>query len=69
MAGQVRDNGDPRLTERGRATRERILRAAADMMYVRGVALTTLDDVRAASGTSKSQLYRHYPDKDALMRD
>jgi AcrR family transcriptional regulator len=69
MAGQVRDNGDPRLTERGRATRERILRAAADMTYVRGVALTTLDDVRAASGTSKSQLYRHYPDKDALMRD
>lgn len=39
------------------------------MMYVRGVAATTLDDVRTASGTSKSQLYRHYPDKDALMRD
>ncbi|MGW5590728.1 TetR/AcrR family transcriptional regulator [Streptomyces sp. NPDC003857] len=69
MAGQVRDNGDSRLTERGRATRERILRAAADMMLVRGVALTTLDDVRTASGTSKSQLYRHYPDKDALVRD
>ncbi|MET9356242.1 TetR family transcriptional regulator [Streptomyces sp. NPDC006617] len=69
MAEQVRDTGDSRLTERGRATRERILRAAADMMRVRGVALTTLDDVRAASGTSKSQLYRHYPDKDALVRD
>ncbi|MFJ9729511.1 TetR/AcrR family transcriptional regulator [Streptomyces sp. NPDC101209] len=69
MAGQARGNGDTRLTERGRATRERILRAAADMMHVKGVALTTLDDVRAASGTSKSQLYRHYPDKDALMRD
>jgi AcrR family transcriptional regulator len=39
------------------------------MMQVRGVAMTTLDDVRAASGTSKSQLYRHYPDKEALMRD
>lgn len=39
------------------------------MMYVRGVAATTLDDVRMASGTSKSQLYRHYPDKDALVRD
>ncbi|MFD6191923.1 MULTISPECIES: TetR/AcrR family transcriptional regulator [unclassified Streptomyces] len=69
MAEQGRDAGDSRLTERGRATRERILRAAADMMRVRGVALTTLDDVRAASGTSKSQLYRHYPDKDALVRD
>ncbi|KOV97934.1 TetR family transcriptional regulator [Streptomyces sp. NRRL WC-3723] len=69
VAEQARDKGDSRLTERGRATRERILRAATDMMYVKGVALTTLDDVRAASGTSKSQLYRHYPDKDALMRD
>ncbi|MET9356252.1 TetR family transcriptional regulator [Streptomyces sp. NPDC006617] len=69
MAGRVREDGDSRLTERGRATRERILTAAAEMMYVKGVALTTLDDVRAASGTSKSQLYRHYPDKDALMRD
>ena len=69
MADQARDKDGARLTERGRATRERILRAATDMMYVRGVAATTLDDVRTASGTSKSQLYRHYPDKDALMRD
>ncbi|MFJ8613535.1 TetR/AcrR family transcriptional regulator [Streptomyces sp. NPDC093675] len=69
MAEQTREQSESRLTDRGRATRERILRAAADMMYVRGVAMTTLDDVRAASGTSKSQLYRHYPDKEALMRD
>ena len=36
-------------------------------MSTRGVAATTLDDVRAMSGTSKSQLYRHFPDKDALV--
>lgn len=69
MAEQASDKNGSRLTERGRATQERILRAAADMMYVKGVGSTTLDDVRAASGTSKSQLYRHYPDKDALVRD
>ncbi|MFJ9539768.1 TetR/AcrR family transcriptional regulator [Streptomyces sp. NPDC101225] len=69
MAEEAREENGARLTERGRATRERILRAAADMMHVRGVAVTTLDDVRAASGTSKSQLYRHYPDKEALVRD
>jgi TetR/AcrR family transcriptional regulator, transcriptional repressor for nem operon len=28
---------------------------------------TTLDDIRAATGTSKSQLYRHFPDKGALV--
>lgn len=69
VAEQARDKNDSRLTERGRATRERILRVAADMMYVKGVSSTTLDEVRAASGTSKSQLYRHYADKDALVRD
>lgn len=55
------------LTARGAATRDRIVHAAADLMYVKGVHVTTLDDVRAATGTSKSQLYRHFPDKDALI--
>jgi len=55
------------LTARGAATRDRIVHAAADLMYVKGVHATTLDDVRAATGTSKSQLYRHFPDKDALV--
>jgi AcrR family transcriptional regulator len=58
---------DRPLTARGAATRDRIVAAAADLMYVRGVHATTLDDVRAATGTSKSQLYRHFPDKDALV--
>lgn len=58
-----------RRTARGEATRARILRAAVDLMTVKGVAATTLDDVRAASGTSKSQLYHHYADKDALVQD
>jgi TetR/AcrR family transcriptional regulator, transcriptional repressor for nem operon len=56
-----------RLTARGAATRDRILQAAADLMYVKGVNATTLDDIRAATGTSKSQLYRYFPDKDALV--
>ncbi|MFJ9729628.1 TetR/AcrR family transcriptional regulator [Streptomyces sp. NPDC101209] len=67
MAEQASGSG-ARLTQRGQVTRERILRAAADMMYVRGVASTTLDEIRAASQTSKSQLYRHFPAKEALVR-
>jgi AcrR family transcriptional regulator len=59
--------GERPLTERGAATRDRIVHAAADLMYVKGVHATTLDDIRAATGTSKSQLYRHFPDKDALV--
>lgn len=57
----------PPITARGRATRERIVRAAAELVYERGVAGTSLDDVRAATSTSKSQLYHYFADKSALV--
>jgi len=64
------ESGKPvRRTARGEATRARIVQAAVDLMRVRGVAATTLDDVRAASGTSKSQLYHHFTDKDCLVQE
>jgi len=59
---------DRRLTPRGARTRAKIVSAAAELMYVRGVAATTLDDVVAASAVSKSQLYHHFSGKDALVR-
>lgn len=49
-------------------TRARIVAAAADLMRVQGIGGTTLDDVRIASGVSKSQFYRHFEDKNALVR-
>jgi TetR/AcrR family transcriptional repressor of nem operon len=58
-----------RLTMRGLATRDRIVRATAALMYTNGVHATTLDDVRIASGTSKSQLYRHFVDKESLVQE
>ncbi|HEU0041637.1 MAG TPA: TetR/AcrR family transcriptional regulator [Jiangellaceae bacterium] len=57
-----------RLTARGAKTRSRIVATAADLMRVRGVGGTTLDDVVVASNVSKSQLYRHFEDKQALVR-
>lgn len=56
-----------RLTPRGASTRARIVEAAADLVFVAGVAGTSLDDVMAASATSKSQLYHYFADKDALI--
>jgi AcrR family transcriptional regulator len=35
--------------------------------YAQGVERTSLDDVMAASGVSKSQLYHYFADKDALV--
>jgi TetR/AcrR family transcriptional regulator, transcriptional repressor for nem operon len=56
-----------RLTARGALTRDRIVRAAADLMHAAGVAGTTMDQVVVASGTSKSQLYHYFADKEALV--
>ncbi|ANS66690.1 regulatory protein [Streptomyces lincolnensis] len=56
------------LTAKGRATRARIVEGAAEVLREQGVASTTLDDIRARTGTSKSQLFHYFPDgKDELL--
>ncbi|BCJ73828.1 transcriptional regulator [Catellatospora sp. IY07-71] len=50
-----------RLTSKGVATRTRIVAAAADLVLARGVGGTSLDDVRAGTLTSKSQLFHYFP--------
>jgi AcrR family transcriptional regulator len=57
----------PTITQQGRATRERIVAAAAALVAERGVAGTSLDDVRAATKSSKSQLYHYFGDKHGLV--
>jgi TetR/AcrR family transcriptional repressor of nem operon len=56
-------------TIKGERTKARIVRAAADLVARRGVAGTSIDDVCAATSTSKSQLYHYFPDRAALLRD
>jgi len=58
----------PRLTPKGERTRARIVAAAARLVYERGVAGTTLDDVRAAAEVSGSQLYHYFSDKEELVQ-
>ena len=57
---------EPR-TDKGRATRDRVLDTAAELVFEHGVAGTTLDDVRAAANVSKGQLYHYFADKDDLV--
>ena len=57
-----------RLTRKGQETRQRIVDAAADLIFQQGVAHTTIDDVRAAADVSSSQLYHYFDDKPALVR-
>ena len=49
------------LTTKGAATRDRIVRAAADLILDRGVGGMTLDEIRAGTATSKSQLFHYFP--------
>jgi AcrR family transcriptional regulator len=58
--------GEPR-TGRGRASRERIVERAAELVAERGVAGTSLDEVLAAAGASKSQLYHYFAGRDELV--
>jgi AcrR family transcriptional regulator len=50
-----------KLTAKGRSTRQRIVDGAAAEIRAHGVAVTTLDDVRARTHTSKSQLFHYFP--------
>jgi AcrR family transcriptional regulator len=56
------------VTAKGRATRDRIVAAAATMMCNRGVAATSTEDVQAAANVSSSQIYHYFADKRSLTR-
>ncbi|HEY2703170.1 MAG TPA: TetR/AcrR family transcriptional regulator [Candidatus Dormibacteraeota bacterium] len=64
--------GDLPLTPRGRASRDRILAVAAGLMARNGVAATSIEEVLAAAGAGKSQLYHYFGDRlglvDAVIR-
>src|SRR3974390_1661587 len=66
MAEETSDR--PRLTPKGARTRARIVQEAAALIHERGVAGTTLEDVRAAAEVSGSQMYHYFPDKNELVQ-
>jgi AcrR family transcriptional regulator len=49
------------ITAKGAATRDRIVATAADLVLERSAAGTSLDDIRAGTSTSKSQLFHYFP--------
>jgi TetR/AcrR family transcriptional regulator, transcriptional repressor for nem operon len=57
--------GEP-MTRRGRASRERIVGRAAELFAERGIAAVSLDEVIAAAGAGKGQLYHYFGSRDEL---
>jgi TetR/AcrR family transcriptional repressor of nem operon len=56
-------------TEKGRATKVRILQVAADLILRHGVTGTGLEDVRRAAGVSGSQMTHYFRDRRHLIKD
>jgi AcrR family transcriptional regulator len=59
----------PRFTAKGLATRARIIEVAAGLMFEKGVASTSLDDIHRAAKVSGSQMYHYFGDKQTLVRE
>jgi len=60
-----RDTG--RLTPKGEATKNRIVSAAAELVFRQGAALTSTEAVQTAAGVSASQMYHYFKNKQQLL--
>lgn len=62
------DLAEKRLTPKGRATRDRIVLAAAELIVSQGLRALNMERVRQAAAVSGSQLAHYFADKSALIR-
>ena len=56
-------------TRRGRDSKGRIVAAAAELMYQRGVSATSVEDVLRKSGAGKSQFYHYFSSREELVAE
>jgi TetR/AcrR family transcriptional repressor of nem operon len=56
------------ITEKGRATRRRILQAASRLIAARGADAVSLEDVEREARVGRSQLYHYFDGRDDLLR-
>ena len=59
---------EQRLTAKGRATRDRIVQAAAELIVTEGLSASSMENVRKVAAVSGSQLAHYFTDKSALIR-
>jgi AcrR family transcriptional regulator len=59
---------EQRLTAKGRATRDRILNVAAELILREGLSTLNMDALRKAASVSGSQLGHYFADKQSLIR-
>ncbi|WP_406431317.1 TetR/AcrR family transcriptional regulator [Streptomyces sp. NBC_01589] len=67
MEATTRARAPRKLTDKGQATRTRILEHAAELIYTKGVHATNNEQLRRAAGVSGSQLNHYFPTKESLV--
>ncbi|SLJ48704.1 TetR/AcrR family transcriptional regulator [Mycobacteroides abscessus] len=67
MNGKTAVQRHRKLTEKGQATRARILEQAAELIHTKGVAATNNEQLRRVTGISGSQLNHYFPTKESLV--
>jgi AcrR family transcriptional regulator len=55
--------------ERVRRSRARVLGVTAKLLFERGFAGTSVDEISRRSGVAKTTIYRHWPTRTDLLRD
>jgi TetR/AcrR family transcriptional regulator, transcriptional repressor for nem operon len=63
----VSDSNSGPATGKGQAAHDRIVAAAAELIYLYGLSGTKLENVRTASATSGSQMSRHVGSRQGLV--
>jgi len=53
----------------GLSPRDRILAAASDLFYAKGIRAVSVDEIAEAAQTNKMTLYRHFQSKDLLIAE
>lgn len=67
MNGKTAVQRHRKLTEKGQATRARILEQAAELIHTKDVAATNNEQLRRVTGISGSQLNHYFPTKESLV--
>ncbi|MFD6195261.1 TetR/AcrR family transcriptional regulator [Mycobacteriaceae bacterium NPDC060252] len=70
MTNLIPESATPNKRERAKADRrDQLLTAAARLLAMRGFARVRLEDLGSAVGISGPAIYRHFPNKEALLVD
>ena len=67
-AGDIEQAADT-MDERVRRSRAAVLAATSELLFERGYAGVSVDEVCRRSGVAKTTIYRHWPTRTDLLRD